>query len=294
MNKRVCRMGIFLFVLGIVFSLNAQGGKIRWKKKIFKGTQSVEIFHATLLVNLPTTEMLSKGNLEFIVSHRFIPSVGEGIDALFGVDGPAYIQLSLAYAPVNRVMIALERSNRENHYQLWAKWRLWEQGAVAIPAALALKFGVGVAAESPQLSGRPRLHGRNWQYFAFLPFNFRLQKNLMAGIIPAIVYNAYIYSREPEYSTSIGAMVEYFVSDALGIYGEWNQTIGGFKATDTKAFAFGVEFETGGHFFKIFLTNSTRLNGAQYISGVDRQIEGLGDLHIGFTITRLLRLGENW
>ncbi len=293
MTKRWLGFIIIGLIAGMLIPGWGQERKIRWKKKIFKGAQPVEIFHATLLVNLPTTELLSKGNLEFIVSHRFIPSVGEGIDALFGMDGPAYIQLSLAYAPINRLMIALERSNRENHYQLWVKGRLWESGG-AIPAALAIKAGIGVAAENPTISGRSRFHSRNWQYFAFLPLNLRLQKNLMAGIVPAVVYNAYIYSRDPEYSASIGGMLEYFVTDAMGIYGEWNQTVSGYRATDSKSFAFGVEFETGGHFFKIFLTNSTRLNGAQVIPGVDRRIDAFGDLHLGFTITRLLRPGEKW
>ncbi len=284
-----------VFIIGVaLLSGNAQERKIRWKKKIFKGPQAVEIFHSTLLVNLPTTEVLQKQNLEFIVGHRFIPSLNEGIDALFGLDGPAYMQLSLSYAPINNVMIALERSNRENHYQIWFKYKFWQKGNTEVPMAMALKAGVGVAAENPQLSGRSRFHTRNWQYFALVPVNFRLLKNLMAGVVPGYVYNSYIYSATPQSTFTVGGTVEYFVTSSLGIYGEVNSVVSGYSSEGSTAFAFGMEAETGGHFFKIFLTNSIRLNSAQFLTGVDRTVQQFTDLHFGFTITRLLRFGEKW
>jgi len=50
-----------------------------------------------------------------------------------------------------------------------------------------------------------------------------------------------------------------------------------------------LEIETGGHFFKIFLSNSTELNQTQFLSGADKSFDD-GDLRLGFMITRLLFL----
>lgn len=50
-----------------------------------------------------------------------------------------------------------------------------------------------------------------------------------------------------------------------------------------------LEIETGGHFFKIFLSNSTDLNQTQFLSGADKSFDD-GDLRLGFMITRLLFL----
>jgi hypothetical protein len=51
--------------------------------------------------------------------------------------------------------------------------------------------------------------------------------------------------------------------------------------------AFGIELETGGHFFKVFLTNSVRLNPSQYLMGTDFPFES-SEWRLGFAITRLL------
>ena len=53
--------------------------------------------------------------------------------------------------------------------------------------------------------------------------------------------------------------------------------------------ALGIELETGGHFFKIVVTNSIRLNQAQYLAGAFSPFEP-GEWRLGFNITRLLTL----
>ena len=47
----------------------------------------------------------------------------------------------------------------------------------------------------------------------------------------------------------------------------------------------GFDVETGGHFFHLFVTNSTRLNPSQYLVGAEDPFE-LETLKIGFGISR--------
>ena len=68
---------------------------------------------------------------------------------------------------------------------------------------------------------------------------------------------------------------------------EWNLS----QSTETlehDAVTFGFELETGGHFFKLLLTNSTRMNPAQFLGGTPNEFKPK-EWRLGFNITRLAR-----
>ena len=49
----------------------------------------------------------------------------------------------------------------------------------------------------------------------------------------------------------------------------------------------GIELETGGHFFKIFVSNNVEINYSQFLAGADKKFNKEG-VRLGFMITRLL------
>ena len=53
------------------------------------------------------------------------------------------------------------------------------------------------------------------------------------------------------------------------------------------ALALGLSIDTGGHFFYIFATNSTRMNPGLYLVGAAEKIEA-GSMRVAFGITRYL------
>jgi hypothetical protein len=67
---------------------------------------------------------------------------------------------------------------------------------------------------------------------------------------------------------------------------EWNPTVYGWRDS-YNSLAFGIELETGGHFFKLFVTNNVNINTAQYLAGADKKF-GKESIRLGFLITRLL------
>ena len=57
---------------------------------------------------------------------------------------------------------------------------------------------------------------------------------------------------------------------------------------DYDAAACGIELETGGHVFKILLTNSVFLNPSQYLVGAEHRFKA-DEWRLGFNVTRILR-----
>ena len=50
--------------------------------------------------------------------------------------------------------------------------------------------------------------------------------------------------------------------------------------------SFGIEMETGSHFFKLVLTNTTRMNLTQFLGGTPHPLDP-DAWRVGFNVTRL-------
>jgi hypothetical protein len=84
------------------------------------------------------------------------------------------------------------------------------------------------------------------------------------------------------------------VSPSWSVLLEWAPYISGYKSLieqEYNPFTFGIELETGGHFFKIFLSNSKFINDSQYLAGADIAASEW-NWRLGFMITRLLKFGK--
>ena len=142
---------LFAFIILFLFSaaIFAQEQNIKWKKKD-KATVVVELFHSPQVINLPTTQTIKKGNLEYEVSHRFLPPISDGYDAYYGLDGPGHIRMALAYAIPNDALVSFGRSNAgsdsgkvEDNMDLTLKYKVFQFSKFsAFPASVALRAGI--------------------------------------------------------------------------------------------------------------------------------------------------------
>lgn len=277
---------LFLLILLVGTSL-AQPSGVRWKKKTNQVPADLELFHATHTVNLPTAETIRKGEFEYEISHRFLPSVGTD-DAYLGIDGPAHMRMALAYGVSSRFMATLGRSNYNDNMDLRFKYKAFQLHHESFPTLIAFQAGLGW---NTQVVNRDKIDPKNFQYYGQLIANTLLFKKIGFGLIPSYLYNSHIYCEDPEYSFTLGSYLQYYVAASWSLFLEMNNTISGFRK-DYDAVAVGVELETGGHFFKIFFTNSNALNTSQFLAGADlKYFDGsLGDnWRLGFNITRILK-----
>jgi len=258
--------------------ISAQGTK--WKRRVPENKLKTQLFHSTQSINLPTAETLQKGDFQFEISHRFIPTIKSGSKDLWGFDGPANIRLALGYAITDNTLLNLGRSNLDNNFDLTLKQWLFQFDSETFPITAAAIVGGAYNSDIPNVDDNL------FQFFGQLAINTMFAKTIGIGVVPSYLYNSHIQCEDIQYSFTLGTNIQYYLSDMYSIIVEWNPTVIGWRK-DFNPVALGFEIETGGHFFKIILTNSSDLNTTQFLSGADKSFNS-GEWRFGFNITRVL------
>ena len=275
-----------LLVTAVIFApLGAQGQDrpVRWQRASDATEIPITVFHSPQSANLPTAETMLQGEWQFEISHRFEPPFSWGSDFLWGLDGPINNRLGIAYAVHDRGMMTLQRSSLDDNLDLNAKVRVFEAGRGSTPVMVAVVGGVAWNGQAPLL-----LDGstRAWQYYGQLTANVMLGGRFALGVVPSFLRNPRLNAEEAQNTFSVGILGQLYLSQHVSLLGEWNvseEQIG----REYDAGTFGVELETGGHFFKLMISNSVRLNPAQFITGSRFSFDP-DEWRFGFNITRLL------
>jgi len=246
-----------------------------------------QVFHSTQSANLPTAETIPGGLWMFEISHRFLPPFSDGADALWGLDGPVYNRLGLTYAPADRLMIGLLRSNLDDNLELNVKAKVFEDraGGVAFKAALMAGAAVNFGADTITTS-TVRIENNEAQYYAQAMINASFGDRLALGVVPTGFYNLRIEDLDPRSTFVVGLHGQYYTAGAFSFLAEWILSVESVKYPHDGA-SFGIEIETRGHFFKILATNQVRMNPTQFLVGTPFRYGG-DDWRLGFNITRLL------
>ena len=181
------------------------------------------------------------------------------------------------------MVIALGRSNIYDNYDLTAKYKLLQFRDDLFPVQIDVRGGIAWNTDVPNRSAS---NSRNFQYFGQLIINTLIFKKFGIGVVPSYLYNSHILCPEAQYSFTIGTYFQYYFISRWSFIIELNPTVTGFRQFHNPV-SFGLELETGGHFFKLIMTNSSRLNTSQYILGADDSFSD-GKLRFGFSITRTI------
>ncbi|MCW8849211.1 MAG: DUF5777 family beta-barrel protein [Melioribacteraceae bacterium] len=254
----------------------------------------LELFHSTQTANFQTTESLKKNNWMYEISHRFIPSVNEGIDALYGFDGPARIRFALGYGITDDLMVTFGRSNSTDNYDLQFKQKILQIDNEYLPSVFSLVGAAAINTEVPNSIDRSPGDSDNIQFYAQLIYNAMFfDKKLGIGIVPSYLYNSFIYAVDKQYSFTIGTYLQYYFNRVWSLWIEHNAIVAGYQGRirldetgkSYNTLTFGTALETGGHIFNIMLTNNARLNSSQYLVGADRSA-GSNEWRLGFGILR--------
>ncbi|HIF08108.1 MAG TPA: hypothetical protein EYQ64_14575 [Gemmatimonadetes bacterium] len=273
-----------MLLLGASSTVDAQQRPERFQRREQQTEAEMAVFHSPQAANLPTAETLKKGEWLFEISHRFFPPVSDGADALWGFDGPVTNRLGLAYAASDRVMLGVLRSNRSDNVELNVRARLFEGGSEAVPVMIGLMGGLAWNTQAPTGAGADENES---QQYAQLMFNALLGDRLALGLVPSLLRNPTIVDASSETVFALGMHAQLYVSEMVSFLSEW--IISEDRGTDQRhdSGSFGIEFETGGHFFKVMLTNQQLMNPTQFLGGTDAEFTP-DEWRIGFNITRLL------
>lgn len=261
----------------------AQDRPVRWQRAEEATVPPVTVFHSTQVANLATAETLRRGEWLFEVSHRFTPPVSDGVDALWGLDGPVFNRLGLAYAVSDRVMVGVLRTNLADNLELNAKARIMEGGEESVPYMVAFNGGVAWNTGLPTVDG---LEDNESQAYAQLVLNVLAGNRLALGVVPTFLRNPRVDDVDAANAFSLGLAGQLYLSPMASVMAEWVVSEAR-PGLEHDAGTFGIELETGGHFFKLILTNSVRMNPTQLLGGTPFSFEP-DAWRLGFNITRLL------
>jgi hypothetical protein len=284
----------FLFCFLLAGLSHAQDKSRHWQRRMEATRPDLHLFHSTRVINLPTAETHQQGDFEFEVSHRFIPPFSDGFQELYGLDGPVTMRISLGYALTDDLLLTLGRSNLDDNVDLWAKYRLIKIDYNNFPVLVALRAGAAwntintVAVNRDGfLVERDKDHERNFQQYLQLIVNFMPDQAFAFGAVPSVIFNRDIRTPERKDAFVLGTYAQYYFLRLWSVQVEWTTD---FDETNKylSSFAAGLELETGGHFFKLFATNQTSINPAQYLGGAADSFEKIVNWRLGFLITRLL------
>ena len=241
------------------------------------------VFHSQQSANLATAQTMLKGEWLFEISHRFFPPVSQGAEALWGLDGPVANRFGLAYAITDRAMVGILRTNVDDNFELNAKARLFEGSSESVAMMVGATGGVAWNMSDPGSSGA---RDNETQAYAQLILNTLIGGRLGSGLVPTLLKNPRIQDVQPEATFTLGVHGQVYMSEQVSLLGEW---VISKRRPDLEhdSGTFGVELETGGHFFKLLLTNQYRLNPTQVLAGTPYKFIPKY-WRLGFNITRLL------
>lgn len=275
---------ILLIILSFLIfnnTINAQERKTRWKSSA-PVIPDLSLFHSIDVVNLPTAETLQKGDIHFEISHRFNTPVSASWGEVFGFDGSVSMRLALGYAFTDDLLFTLGRSNREGNIDYRFKYKALQIRNEVLPTLVSVRIGGAFNGKARNIDSADK-----HQFYGQLIVNTLYKKKLGIGIVPSYLYNSHIYCLETQDTFTLGMYAQYYVTEGWNVFLEFNPTVTGWR-DEFNSMAFGIELETGGHFFKILLGNNTKLNPSQYLAGAVHELNS-NDWHLGFNITRLLK-----
>ena len=258
------------------------------------------MFKSTRLINFHTVEILGKKALDFRISHRF-GDINSGADNLYGLDGPATIRLGLEYSHNGRLMGGIGRSSSGKYVDGFLKYRILRQTITnSMPISITAVGSVNVSAAKvnvyslPGVTDFPNFVDRI-AYMSQVIIGRKFNEHLSLQLTPTLIhYNmvAQIMDRNNVFAV-IGAG-RYKVSRSISITGEYalrtNKYSLDFKQYHNNA-SIGIDIETGGHVFQIFVTNSAALNEVQVISFTNTSWKD-GGARLGFNISRVFGFGK--
>jgi hypothetical protein len=242
-----------------------------------------EVFRSIHSANLPTAEILPKGSWLFEVSHRSVTPFSDGVDALWGLDGPMVNRLGLAYSVHDRVVLGILRTNFLDNIELNAKAGLWAGGSETLPIKVAVMGGVSW---NPDVTVTATVEDNEMQAYAQLILNALIAERLAIGVVPTLLHNPRLADADADQKFAIGVNAQAYLTPSMSVLVEW---VGGEGNVETPndPITFGVEFNTGGHVFKLVSTNQSRMNPSQLVAGAAAEFEP-EEWRFGFNITRLL------
>lgn len=247
-------------------------------------------FKGTHIINGHSSKTKSKGELDFLIYHRF-GTINSGIQEFFGLD-QANMRLGFEYGLTDLINIGIGRSTYDKTYDGFIKWKFLRQktGAENVPVSIAWisTIAIPTVVITDSLTTVERMSFAH-QIMISRKFGEKLSLQVMPGIVHLNTVPQVSDNNDIVY---LGAAYRYKLNQSFALTGEYYWQFNPIASVQTyDAIGFGVDIETGGHVFQLHITNSRPTFESGFITGTTDNFWD-GDIRFGFNISRTFQVGK--
>jgi hypothetical protein len=224
-------------------------------------------FKSLKIVNLESTKLTAKGDLYFIVSHRF-GAVDDGIKEFFGLD-QATTNLKFVYGLTDYLNLTASRNSFQKTYELAIKYRFLNQKKNGCPVSL-VGFNSITANTFLSKSNLPLLTFTDrLAYASQLLISRKMNDKLSLELAPSYLHlnlvSTTVDEKNDQYILAGGG--RYKLSNRVALTFDYGYN---FSRPDSSIYynacAVGVDIETGGHVFQLHFSNAQPMFEAGFLS----------------------------
>lgn len=241
-------------------------------------------FKALKIVNLESTKLAAKGDMYFIVAHRF-GSVKDGFEGFYGLDN-AVTQLKFVYGLTDWLTLSAART--EVAYDFSGKFLLKSQEDNGFPFTIAGFASLGFN-NTIKESNYPKMTFDNRLiYVSQLLISRKVNTNLSLELAPTYFHeNFVIDDNQDNGQYAIGMGGRYKLGKRWSLNIDYAAHL---NRSDSSPFrdplSIGIDLETGGHVFQMHFSNSQGIHEAGFLGNTTGDW-GKGDIFFGFNLLRV-------
>lgn len=246
-------------------------------------------FKSQRLINVHTCETPGKGELNFLIAHRF-GRISEGAYALWGLDN-ASMRMAFEYGLHDRVMLSLGRSTFEKTYEAGVKARLLEQMENGRPLGLtvySVMMANGLRWADPE---RENYFSSRLSYAHQVILTRKFEQGLSVLLVPSLIHRNIVDVPDRAHDVvTLGGGFRYKLSNRTTLNAEYHYLLPRpIEDGLHNSLSLGVDIETGGHVFQLHVTNSRGMFERAFLAETPGRWQD-GDLYFGFNLNRVFQV----
>lgn len=247
-------------------------------------------FKGTHIINGHSTKTKSKGEIDFLIYHRF-GTINSGIQEFFGLD-QANMRLGFEYGITDVLDLGIGRSTYDKTYDGFVKWKFLRQKTGAENSPVSITWLSTIAIPTVEISDTLTTLER-MSFVHQLMVSRKFGEKLSVQIMPGVVHlNTVPTVSDNNNIAYLGAAYRYKLNQSFALTGEYYLQFNHLASVQTyDAIGFGVDIETGGHVFQLHVTNSRPTFESGFIAGTTDNFWD-GDIRFGFNISRTFQTGK--
>jgi hypothetical protein len=244
-------------------------------------TEVRSIFKDSRIINAQSSKLSSKGELKFLIQHRF-GTINQGLYTLYGIDD-AKVRFGFEYGLHDKVTLSFGRSSSLKQYDLGAKINFLKQSNKT-PITLTFYSAFFLIHPSDFFRERPDFEWSNYQSFTNqLIISKKFSSKLSLALLPT---HLFLVNRTPAGTMYLGIGGRYKLSNRVSLNAEHFYNFRD-EYNTLQYVALGFDIETGGHVFSLHLSNSRGMNEHAFLTETMDWTEG--NIYFGFNISRVFK-----